>query len=328
MQKTQPQAEREPVDRKKTELCDFMHALSRHRLDLSKDKITTLQINIGLLCNQTCRHCHLEAGPERKEMMSAQTADHVVDFAHRFGFDTIDITGGAPELHPLLNDIIQALRPLCRTLILRSNLTALAQKWERLFKPLKDHQVTLVASLPSLYEVQAEAVRGNGSFRGSLETLKKLNQLGYGKEGSGLKLDLVVNPSGAFLPPAQSAIEKRYKRVLAEKWDVAFNKLFSFANVPLGRFRDWLIESNNYEAYLEKLVSAFNPATVEGLMCRHMLSVSWDGCLFDCDFNQALRLFMGGQKTRIADLSRPPRPGELIALGDHCFTCTAGSGFT
>ena len=318
----------DPADRMKAESCDFNATLFRNGLDLCKDKITTLQINVGLLCNQTCRHCHLEAGPERKEMMSARTADQVVDLAHRFAFDIIDITGGALELHPSLGDLIQKLRPLCGTLILRSNLTALAQKWERLFKRLMDHRVTIAASLPSLYEVQAEAVRGSGTFQRSLATLKKLNRLGYGKEGSGLNLNLVVNPSGAFLPPAQSGIEKRYKKVLAEKWDVAFSQLFSVANVPLGRFRQWLIESNNYEAYLKKLVNAFNPATIEGLMCRHMLSVSWEGYLFDCDFNQALRLFMGRQKTHIAALIRLPEPGELIAVGDHCYTCTAGAGFT
>jgi len=328
MLKTPSQGKMDPSGRMKTEGCDFINTISRHRLDLCKHEITTLQINIGLLCNQTCRHCHLEAGPDRKEMMSSQTAAQIVDFAQRSQIDTIDITGGAPELHPLLNDIIQELRPFCRTLILRSNLTALALKWERLFKGLKDQKVTVVASLPSLYGVQAEAVRGKGSFQGSLETLIKLNQLGYGQKGSGLKLDLVVNPSGAFLPPAQSGIEKRYKKVLVEKYDVAFNRLYSFANVPLGRFRDWLIDSGNYEAYLKKLVNAFNPDTVQGLMCRHILSVSWDGYLFDCDFNQALGLFMDNRKTHITDLDRPPRPGGLIAVGDHCYTCTAGCGFT
>jgi len=171
-------------------------------------------------------------------------------------------------------------------------------------------------------------VRGSGTFQGSLATLKRLNRLGYGMEGSGLNLNLVVSPSGAFLPPAQSGIEKRYKKVLIEKWDLAFNQLFSFANVPLGRFRNWLIESSNYEAYLKKLVKAFNPATIGGLMCRQMLSVSWDGYLFDCDFNQALRLFMGRRQTHISALTRLPKHGESIAVGDHCYTCTAGSGFT
>ena len=328
MQITQPHKQTVQAGRVNTEGGDFYKCLTRHKLNLCKDEITTLQVNIGLLCNQVCRHCHLESGPGRKELMSAQTVAQVVDLARRFDFHTIDITGGAPELHPLIGDIVQRLRPFCRTLILRSNLTALAQQWEHLFKLLGDAQVTVVASLPSLYEVQVESVRGKGSFQRSIETLKKLNALGYGKENSGLELNLVVNPSGAFLPPAQSGIEKRYQKVLAEKWDVAFNKLYSFANVPLGRFRDWLIESNNYETYLKKLADAFNPAAVEGLMCRNMLSVSWDGYLFDCDFNQAIRLFMSKQKTHISDLVRPPRPGGFIAVGDHCYTCTAGSGFT
>jgi radical SAM/Cys-rich protein len=328
MQTIQSQKEMDRAGLVKKEGCDFVGRLSRHKLDLSKDKITTLQINIGLLCNQACRHCHLEAGPRRKEMMTPQTVGQVVGVARRFNFNTIDITGGAPELHPMLGDILQRLRPFCRTLILRSNLTALSQKWKQLSTLFKDQRVTIVASLPSLYEVQAESVRGQGSFQESIKTLKKINRLGYGDEGSGLVLDLVVNPSGAFLPPAQSGIEKRYKKVLVEKWGIAFNKLYSFANVPLGRFKDWLIESNNFEAYQKKLVDAFNPATVKGLMCRNMLSVSWDGYLFDCDFNQALKLFMGKNKTHLADLTQIPGPGELIAVGDHCYTCTAGAGFT
>ena len=307
---------------------DFHQTLAQHKRVLLKDKITTLQINVGLLCNQTCRHCHLDAGPGRKEMMSAKTLDQIVAFARCGHFPTIDITGGAPELHPLINDIIQRLNPLCGTLIFRSNLTALAQKGNVLINHLKDNQVTLVVSLPSLYKVQAESVRGKGSFHTSIQTLKKLNELGYGKEHTGLKLDLVVNPTGAFLPPAQSGIEKRYHKVLSEKWGVVFNELYSFANVPLGRFRNWLIESGNYEQYMQKLASVFNPCTVDGLMCRNIMSVSWDGYLFDCDFNQAISLFMGNLKKHISERTQPPEPGNMIAIGNHCYTCTAGSGFT
>jgi radical SAM/Cys-rich protein len=255
----------------------------------------------------------MDAGPGRKEMMSAKTLDQVVAFARSGHLSTIDITGGAPELYPLIGSIIQRLKPLCGTLILRSNLTALARKWKTLIKPIRDNQVTVVASLPSLYEVQAESVRGKGSFRGGIQTLKRLTALGYGKENTGLELNLVLNPSGAFLPPAQIGIEKRYHTVLYEKWGIVFNRLYSFANVPLGRFRDWLIESGNYEKYIQKLADAFNPCTGEGL---------------DCDFNQAIRLFMGKQKRHLSDLTHLPEPGELIALADHCYTCTAGSGFT
>ncbi len=313
---------------KSPEVPNLYQTLAQHNLKLLKDKINTLQINVGLLCNQRCRHCHLEAGPDRKEMMSAETIDQVEGLAARGHFQTIDITGGAPELHPLLPDIIQRLNLLCHTLILRSNLIALSQIEKSVMHHIRDNQVTVVASLPSLNEFQAESVRGKESFQRSIITLKKLNELGYGKKETGLELHLVVNPSGAFLPPPQAEIEKRFHQVLLEKWGIVFNKLYSFANVPLGRFRNWLIESGNYEKYLKKLTDAFNPFTVNGLMCRHIISISWDGYLFDCDFNQAVRLFMGRQPTHISEITQPPAPGGFIAMDNHCYTCMAGSGFT
>jgi radical SAM/Cys-rich protein len=179
-----------------------------------------------------------------------------------------------------------------------------------------------------LNEVQAESQRGKGTFRTSLDVLKKLVNLGYGQEKSGLELDLVVNPTGAFLPASQAETEKRFRRLLHQKWGIEFNELFCFANVPLGRFRSWLIKSGNYSNYLSKLKSAFNPCAVAGLMCRTLLSVSWDGYLYDCDFNQAAGLFMGNHKTHVSEMKNTPEPGSPIAMGDHCYTCTAGSGFT
>jgi radical SAM/Cys-rich protein len=193
---------------------------------------------------------------------------------------------------------------------------------------LKDNAVIITASLPSLNSVQSETVRGRGTFLSGIDTLKKLNHLGYGQPESGLELNLVSNPAGAFLPPPQAGLEKRFHSVLAQKYGIAFNNLFSFANVPLGRYRRWLIQSNNFDAYINKLAAAFNPCTVPGLMCRTMLSVSWDGYLYDCDFNQAAGLPLENQPSHISKMTAPIPAGRSIASGYHCYTCTAGSGFT
>jgi len=185
-----------------------------------------------------------------------------------------------------------------------------------------------VASFPSLNEVQLESFRGKESFQSSIDTLKTLNEMGYGKEKTGLELDLVVNPSGSFLPPSQAETENKFHRIIKQKWGICFNRLYTFANVPLGRFWTWLIKSGNFENYMEKLISAFNPCAVKGLMCRNLVSVSWDGYLFDCDFNQAAGLFLGKRKTHVSEIKNPTKPGTPIAADNHCFTCTAGSGFT
>lgn len=311
-----------------TDITPFQQTLDRHGITLLKDKTTTLQINIGLRCNQTCRHCHLDASPSRGEMMIRDTMNQVIEFARHCHFETIDITGGAPELHPDLGDFIKSVFPCASKTILRSNLTALPRKLNHLVDILKESQTTIVASFPSLNEAQLESFRGKGSFQSSIDTLKTLNEMGYGKEKTGLELDLVVNPSGSFLPPSQTETENRFHRIIKQKWGIRFNRLYTFANVPLGRFRTWLIESGNFENYMEKLISAFNPCAIKGLMCRNLVSVSWDGYLFDCDFNQAAGLFLGKQKTHVSEIKNPPVPGTPIAVGNHCFTCTAGSGFT
>ena len=310
------------------EITPFTHTLLTHGLTLLRADTTTFQINVGLMCNQTCRHCHLEAGPHRNEMMSPEVMDQVVAFAKRGDFEVIDITGGAPELHPEIENFLKRLTPLAKKVMFRANLSALMQKGESLFQVLKACKTNIVASFPSLNEVQLESIRGKGIFNTSINALKRLNALGYGKEDTGLSLDLVVNPSGAFLPPEQMQMETRFHKVLEQKWGIVFNTLFSFANVPLGRFRSWLIASDNMQKYMEKLAGAFNPCTVEGLMCRTLISVSWDGYLFDCDFNQATRQFLSNRKNHISQIKSPPEPGALIATDNHCYTCTAGSGFT
>jgi radical SAM/Cys-rich protein len=307
----------------------FRENLDNNGLDLSRTVCTTLQVNVGMLCNQSCKHCHLDAGPSRKEIMNEKTVDDVLDLAARFDFQTIDITGGAPEMNPHIQTLISKLAPMCKTLIFRSNLTAIAEKdQEPLLRLLSDKKVTIVASLPSFNETQSETQRGKNSFATSITTLKKLNSLGYGLPDTGLELNLVSNPTGAFLPSSQEQTEKRFRQMLARKWGLSFNNLYTFANVPLGRFLTWLESTGNLESYVLKLAANFNSCSLDGLMCRSLISVSWDGYLFDCDFNQALNLYMGGRKKHISDLHVLPGPHDSITVSEHCYTCTAGSGFT
>ncbi len=307
----------------------FSRTLLKHGIKLERARTTTLQVNVGLLCNQKCLHCHLDAGPKRREIMDAETVEAVTDYAARSGFEAIDITGGAPELNPNIFRLIEGLFQHSGRIIFRSNLSALSGgKKDDLIDLLKEKRVVIVASFPSLNGVQADSQRGKGIFQESIEALLKLNALGYGIGGTGLELNLVSNPTGAFLPGAQGPLEKRFREVLKNKWGVQFNNLYAFANVPLGRFRSWLEETGNLEAYLKRLVSSFNGCAVDGLMCRSLVSVSWDGFLYDCDFNLAKGLHMGKQKTHVSEMPGPPGAGSPIACADHCYTCTAGTGFT
>ncbi len=306
----------------------FASVLRRHGLELTRGETTALQVNVGLLCNQACRHCHLEAGPGRPEVMGPETMDRVVRFAARAGFAAIDVTGGAPELVPGILDLLAALRPHTPRLILRSNLTALRERGPAFWGRLRDLGVVIVTSFPSVSRAQTDAQRGTGVWEQSLDMLRRLNELGYGVEGTGLELDLVSNPAGAFLPPDQCRAEERFRRDLARRWGIAFSHLYTFANVPLGRYRRWLEESGNLAGYLEKLAQAFNPATVGGLMCRTQLSVAWDGVLYDCDFHLAAGLPLGGRPRHVSECEGPPPAGTLVAVADHCYACTAGSGFT
>ena len=315
--------------REGTDFEPFPQTLSKHCLTLERSITDTLQINLGLLCNQFCRHCHLSAGPRRTEMMTRETMDDVISFAERGRFKTVDITGGAPELNPHLEYLIEGLSDLATRIMLRSNLTALDDvKRDSLIHLLKKRGIVIVASFPSLNEAQAESQRGSVTFRTGIRVLRRLNELGYGHGGSGLELNLVSNPTGAFLPPSQSQAEKRFRQILEKKWGITFNHLFNFANVPLGRFKDWLLRSENYEKYINKLISCFNPCAIEGLMCRSLVSVSWEGYLFDCDFNLARGIYLGGRKVHVSEIPEPPSPGSPIAVAEHCYTCTAGTGFT
>lgn len=307
----------------------FSAALDRSGLTLTRQETTTLQVNMGLLCNQTCRHCHQEAGPGCRQMMETNTVREVLAFARRGRFQMADITGGAPELNPGLPDMITGLSAFVPRIMLRSNLTVIgAPEQESLRRLCKECRVTIVASFPSVNAVQTESMRGAGVWERSIEAMRMLNAMGYGYPGSGLELNIAANPAGAFLPPPQQQTEQRFRRDLQGKWGILFNKLFTFANVPLGRFRTWLQESGNYESYMQKLAGSFNPSTVPGLMCRTLLSVSWDGYLYDCDFNLAKGVAMGTRKLHVSRAEHPPLEGAHIAVADHCYACTAGAGFT
>jgi len=307
----------------------FSRFLYEKGLQLTRKQTTTLQVNVGLLCNQACRHCHLDAGPGRREMMKGETVEEVAAYARRGGFETVDITGGAPELNPHLATLIEKLSPAGSRVMLRSNLTALNDgKRDFLMEFCRAERVVIVASFPSLDLSQTESQRGEGTFGESITALRRLNALGYGQEGSGLEIDLVSNPTGAFLPPSQAEAEKRFRRELERRWGIAFNHLYTFSNVPLGRFRAWLKCSGNFRTYMERLAAQFNPCAFEGLMCRSLVSVSWDGYLYDCDFNLAERLPMDGVKIHVSEMTGPPGPGTPIAVSDHCYACTAGTGFT
>ena len=310
-------------------LPPFYQTLAKHGLSLERGQTTTLQINVGLLCNQRCRHCHLSAGPERPENMDAETADQVIAYARRSSFQSIDITGGAPELNPNIAKLIEGLSEQTPRLMIRSNLSALNDGGhDHLLDLLQEKKVVIVASLPSLNKTQAESQRGSGTFEKSIHALQRLNKLGYGQAETGLELDLVNNPAGAFLPEPQEQMARRFHSELRQKWGIVFNNIFSFANVPLGRYRDWLIHKGNLESYMSRLVCGFNPEALSGVMCRTQVSVGWDGCLYDCDFNLARGLFMGNQRVHVSRMSGPPPAGNPIAVADHCYTCTAGAGFT
>ncbi len=310
---------------------DFYRKLVEHDRELTRAATTVLQVNTGLKCNQVCRHCHVEAGPGRQELMSRKTMDQVVAYAQRGGFKLVDITGGAPELNPDLQYFVEKISAVVPVIMLRCNLTALdelADQGDQLLQLCIEKKVIIVSSFPSTNISQTDNQRGRGVWRKSIDKLLQFNQLGYGKADSGLVLNLVSNPSGAFLPVAQCQAELKFKKDLARKWGIEFNRLFTFANIPLGRFKKWLLDSGNYEQYMKKLVDAFNPSTIDGLMCRNLVSVSWDGYLYDCDFNLACMLPLSGRKFHVSGAAEPPVPGSSIATEVHCFACTAGSGFT
>jgi radical SAM/Cys-rich protein len=290
--------------------------------------MTVFQINVGKLCNQTCRHCHVDAGPDRTESMSRETAALCMQALAKTDIPTVDITGGAPELNPNFRWLVEQARGLGRHVMDRCNLSVLLIPSQAdLAEFLATHRVEIIASLPSYRASQTDAQRGEGIFEKSIEALHRLNQLGYGNPDSGLALNLVYNPVGAFLPPKQEAIEAQFRKELRARHGVEFTHLYTITNMPVSRYLEFLVESGNYEQYMERLANAFNPTAAAGVMCRSMISIGWDGTLYDCDFNQMLELPVDhGSPSHIRDFD----PGQLnqrqIVTRNHCYGCTAGTG--
>jgi radical SAM/Cys-rich protein len=308
----------------------FDEVLARHgRPLLEAHGIEVLQVNVGKLCNQTCAHCHVDAGPDRREVMSPETAGQVVELLRRHpGIPTLDLTGGAPELNPQFRFLVTEARALGRRVMDRCNLSVLLLPSQRdLVDFLKEHRVEVVASLPSFRAPGTDAQRGDGVFAKSLEALRLLNDAGYGA-GGGLVLDLVHNPVGAFLPGDQASLERDYKRELKMRHGIVFDRLFTITNMPISRFLEHVERTGSLERYMRLLVDSFNPRAADGVMCRTYLSVGWDGTLYDCDFNQMLDMPVdhGAPRTLAALLAAGGGLSRRVVTDRHCFGCTAGAG--
>lgn len=298
-------------------------------LPLKAKKLEILQLNLGYMCNQVCSHCHVDAGPDRKEIMTRETMQLCLEVIKKSGAHTLDLTGGAPEMNPDFRWFVEeASKAGIQDFIVRSNLTIIVanKKYYDLPDFFKKHNIHVVSSLPFYKKEKTDRQRGSGVFDKSIEALKMLNAVGYGKEGSGLKLDLVYNPAGAFLPANQQAMERDFKKALKDDFDVEFNELFCITNLPISRFLEYLIASENYVDYMTALVDAFNPAAVQNVMCTNTLSVSWDGWLYDCDFNQMLGLKVASKVQHLRDFSEEALQDRRICISQHCYGCTAGAG--
>jgi len=307
----------------------FENTLTRHgHSPLKAGVIEIFQINVGKLCNQICAHCHVDAGPDRSEIMTRETMELCLEALARTSIPRVDITGGAPEMNPNFRWLVEQVRALDRHVMDRCNLTVLFVKGkEDLAEFLAAKQVEMICSLPYYQARETDRQRGTGVFQRSIEALQLLNSLGYGKPETGLVLNLVHNPVGAFLPGSQKAIESDFKRNLHRKHGIEFNNLYCITNMPISRFLEFLIQSGNYERYMERLAQAFNPATINGLMCKNTISIGWDGRLFDCDFNQMLNLETGFPAPRhISEFDVSLLNHRRIVTGRHCYGCTAGSG--
>jgi radical SAM/Cys-rich protein len=320
----------ERADGDKTGLIPFHKKLETSGLYPLKPKgIEIFQVNIGKMCNQTCKHCHVDAGPDRQETMSKETMQLCLDVLKRNPrLSTVDITGGAPEMNPNFRWFVEEIKKLNRHIIVRCNLTIILanKQYNGLPRFYKTNNIEVVSSLPFYTQNRTDRQRGNGVFETSIKALKMLNDEGYGKENNGLILNLVYNPAGAFLPPSQRALELEYKEALLKNYGIHFNNLFTITNLPVSRFLDYLLKSGNYEMYMEKLVSAYNPAAAANVMCRNTISVGWDGYLYDCDFNQMLELKVGGRSKHIHKFDIAALNERNIITGQHCYGCTAGAG--
>ncbi|MBT8245958.1 MAG: radical SAM/Cys-rich domain protein [Winogradskyella sp.] len=300
-----------------------------NQFPLKAKVLEILQVNVGYMCNQVCEHCHVDAGPDRKEIMTKETMQQILDVLKNTGAHTLDLTGGAPEMNPNFRWFVEEASKIgVKDFIVRSNLTIIRanKKYYDLPDFFKKHNIHVVSSMPHWTRGKTDKQRGEGVFDMSIKALQELNAVGYGMTGSDLKLDLVYNPSGAFLPGDQASMEKDFKKALMEDFGIQFHNLFAITNLPISRFLDYLIASENYEDYMYSLVEAYNPMAVENVMCTNTLSVSWDGYLFDCDFNQMLELPVNSKVKHISDYNEDLLQGRNIVISQHCYGCTAGAG--
>ncbi|HEY5602274.1 MAG TPA: arsenosugar biosynthesis radical SAM (seleno)protein ArsS [Gammaproteobacteria bacterium] len=297
---------------------------------ITRDRLTTLQVNLGYLCNQQCLHCHVNASPKRKELMDRKTAEQVLDFLKQSTATILDLTGGAPELNPHFRWLVTSARALGVSVIDRCNLTILEEPGqEDLARFLADHQVEITASLPCYREENVDSQRGKGVFANSIKGLRKLNQLGYGLANNPLKLNLVYNPVGPYLPPSQQSLEADYKKHLSEQYGIHFTRLYTLANMPIQRFGSTLVSKGEFAHYMALLRDAHQDSNLVGVMCRSLISIDWQGYVYDCDFNQMLKLpllFGSKPKIHITDLQQQDLEGNPIVVMDHCYGCTAGQG--
>ncbi len=298
--------------------------------EIRRNKLETIQVNLGFKCNQRCLHCHVNAGPNRKEMIALDNIKLLLKILRDKPITTLDITGGAPEMHPDFNYLVQEAHALGVQVIDRCNLTILNEPgYENMVEFLAEHKVEIVASLPCYLEENVDAQRGSGVYKSSIAALKKLNAVGYGKENSGLKLNLVYNPTGPALPPPQESLTADYKNELLHRHGILFNHLFTITNMPIKRFGSTLISNGQFEEYMQLLKESHQAKNLENIMCKSLLSVSWEGYIYDCDFNQMLNLPLrlnGDQRTHLRDLLKNDVANNQIMVADHCYGCTAGSG--
>ncbi len=311
-------------------LIPFQQKLEQtHLYPLKALQVEIFQVNMGKMCNQVCRHCHVDAGPDRKEIMTYETMQQCLDvLKNNPQLKTIDLTGGAPEMNPNFRWFVEEIKKLDRHIVVRCNLTIILanKKYHDLPQFYKQHNLEIVSSLPFYTQDRTDRQRGDGVFDQSIHALQMLNEVGYGKENNNLTLNLVYNPAGAFLPPDQQSLENEFKQQLAQKFGIAFNNLFVITNMPISRFLDYLLTSGNYENYMEKLVDAYNPVAAPNVMCRNTISVGWDGFLYDCDFNQMLELKVNCNNKHILNFNSNDLNNREIVVGQHCYGCTAGSG--
>lgn len=300
-----------------------------NQFPIKANQLEILQINVGYMCNQVCSHCHVDAGPDRKEIMTKETMLQCLDVIKKTKAHTLDLTGGAPEMNPNFRWFVEeASKAGIKDFIVRSNLTIIRanKKYHDLPEFFKKHNVHVVSSMPHWTRGKTDKQRGEGVFDKSIQALKDLNAIGYGMPNSNLRLDLVYNPSGAFLPGNQTALEKDFKKALLEDFEIQFHNLFAITNLPISRFLDYLIASENYQDYMYALVEAYNPEAVKNIMCTNTLSVSWGGYLYDCDFNQMLNLPVNSKAKHISEYNSELLEGRQIVISQHCYGCTAGAG--